>query len=113
MESESTRQQKVGKQIQKDLSDIFLKECAELVRGVMVSVTDVKMSPDLSYAKVYVSIFPFAENGRIMEALESNNWRIRKALGTRIRNQIKNLPELTFFLDDSLEYLGKIDKLLE
>lgn len=110
---ESTRQQKVGKQIQKDISDIFIKECAELVRGVITSVTSVRMSPDLGYAKVYLSIFPFEKSGDIMESIERDNWRIRKALGTRIRHQIKSIPELTFYLDDSLEYMQNIDNILK
>ncbi len=113
METESTRQQKVARQIQKDISEILLKECAELIRGVMVSVTTVRVSSDLGYARIYVSIFPFAESERIMGVLSDNNWRIRRALGSRIRNQVRVVPELTFFLDDSLEYIDNIDNLLK
>ena len=83
---ESTRQSKVAKQIQKDISDIFTKEAADLVRGVMVTVTSVRMSPDLGYAKIYLSIFPFERNAEIMNGINAGEWRIRKALGTRIRN---------------------------
>lgn len=110
---ESTRQQKVAKQIQKDISDIFTKEAAELLRGVMATVTTVRMSPDLSYAKVYISVFPFDRSGEIMNLVAENEWRIRKALGTRIRNQLKSVPELKFFLDDSLEYIDNIENLLK
>lgn len=110
---DSTRQQKVARQIQKDISDIFTKETSELMRGAMVSVTGVRMSPDLGYAKIYVSVFPFDRAAGIMDALEENNWRIRKALGTRIRNQLKSVPELSFFLDDSFEYSENIDRLLQ
>ena len=110
---ETTRQQKVGKQIQKDISDIFTKEAAELFRGVMVTVTTVRMSPDLGYAKVYLSVFPFERSGEIMNAVTENEWKIRKALGSRIRNQLRVVPELTFFLDDSLEYIDNIENLLK
>lgn len=110
---ESTRQSKVAKQIQKDISDIFTKEAADLVRGVMVTVTSVRMSPDLGYAKIYLSIFPFGRSAEIMNGINAGEWRIRKALGARIRNQLKSVPELSFFLDDSLEYIENIDNLLK
>ena len=110
---ESTRQSKVAKQIQKDISDIFTKEAADLVRGVMVTVTSVRMSPDLGYAKIYLSIFPFERSAEIMNGINAGEWRIRKALGTRIRNQLKSVPELSFFLDDSLEYIENSDNLLK
>ncbi|HIZ15507.1 MAG TPA: 30S ribosome-binding factor RbfA [Candidatus Tidjanibacter faecipullorum] len=109
---ESTRQSKVAKQIQKDISDIFSKEGADLVKGAMVTVTAVRMSPDLGYAKIYLSIFPFEKSKAIMDAVTQQEWRIRKALGSRIRNQLRIVPELTFFLDDSLEYIENIDNLL-
>ena len=110
---ETTRQSKVAKQIQKDISDIFTKECPEVLQGTMVTVTAVRMGPDLGYAKIYLSIFPFERSAAVMEAVEANAWRIRKALGTRIRNQLRVVPELSFFLDDSLEYIENIDKLLK
>lgn len=110
---ESTRQSKVAKQIQKDISDIFTKECADIVAGVMATVTAVRMSPDLGYAKVYVSIFPFGRSSDVMDAIKAGEWRIRKALGARIRNQLRVVPELAFFLDDSLEYIENIDNLLK
>ena len=110
---ESTRQSKVAKQIQKDISDIFTKEAADLVRGVMVTVTSVRMSPDLGYAKIYLSIFPFERSAEIMNGINAGEWRIRKALGPRIRDQLKSVPELSFFLDDSLEYIENIDNLLK
>lgn len=83
-----------------------------MVRGAMVTVTTVRVSPDFAYAKVYFSIFPFGRAAGVMESLEKNNWFIRRALGQRIRNQLKVVPELQFFLDDSLEYIENIDSLL-
>ncbi len=105
---ESTRQQKVGSQIKTDISDILIKEAADFVRGAMVSVTVVRMSPDFSLAKVYVSVFPFDKSTEILKNLKTNAWVVRKALGTRMRHQIKHIPEVAFFLDDSLEYVENI-----
>ncbi len=103
----------MARQIQKDVAEILLKEGASLVRGVMASVTTVRVSPDLNYAKIYFSIFPFERSAEVMRTLEENNWLIRRALGQRIRNQVKSVPELQFFLDDSLEYIANIDSLLK
>lgn len=102
----------MARQIQKDVAEILLKEAASLVRGVMASVTTVRVSPDLNYAKIYFSIFPFEKSAEVMRTLDENNWLIRRALGQRIRNQVKSVPELQFFLDDSLEYIANIDTLL-
>ncbi len=110
---ENTRQQKVAKQIQKDIAEIFQKEGAHLVRGLLVTVTTVRVSPDFGYAKIYVSVFPFERSGELMQTLEQNDWFIRRALGQRIRNQLKNVPEIQFFLDDSLEYIDHIDRALK
>ena len=110
---ETTRQQKISRQIQRDIADIFQKEAAALVRGSMVTVTTVRVSPDFGYAKIYVSVFPFDKGATILEALKSNNWMIRRALGQRIRFQLKVVPELEFFIDDSLEYIENIDSLLK
>ena len=110
---ENTRQQKVAKQIQKGIADIFQREGAHLVRGMLVTVTTVRVSPDFGYAKIYVSVFPFEQHKALLATLEENNWFIRRQLGQRIRNQLKNVPELQFFLDDSLEYIEQIDEALK
>lgn len=110
---ENTRQQKIAKQIQKDIADILGREGAELVRGTLVTVTAIRVSPDFNYAKIYLSVFPFDRSDAVMQTLDRNNWFIRKALGQRIRNQLKTVPELQFFLDDSLEYIEHIDEALK
>jgi ribosome-binding factor A len=110
---ESTRQQKIARQIQKDLSELFSRELAGVVKGAMVTVTEVRMSPDLEYARVWVSVFPFEGHAAIMASLENNNKLVRKTLGARVRNQMRVVPELTFVLDDSFEYIEKIDNLLK
>ena len=110
---ENTRQQKIAKQIRRDIAEILQKEGADIVRGMRVTVTEVRVSPDFNYAKVYLSVFPFDRNAEAMQALERNNWFVRRALGQRIRNQLKTVPELQFFLDDSLEYIEHIEQALK
>ena len=113
MESnQNTRPQKIARQIQRDKAEILKKEGAAIVSGPMVTVTTVRVSPDFAYAKIYVSVFPFERAQETMEAIGQNNWFLRRELGRRIRNQLKVVPELQFFLDDSLEYIENIDTLL-
>ncbi|MBQ0081180.1 MAG: 30S ribosome-binding factor RbfA [Alistipes sp.] len=109
---ENTRQQKIAKQIQKDIAEILLKEYREALLGVLVTVTTVRMSVDLSYAKVYISIFPYEKSKAVLEKISGESRTIRGLLGKRMRNQVKSIPELQFFLDDSLEYIENIEGLL-
>lgn len=109
----TTRQQKIARQIQRDMAEILQRDGAAIAGGAMITVTTVRVSPDFGYAKIYFSIFPFNKSGEVMERLEQNNWLLRRELGKRIRNQLKVVPELQFFLDDSLEYIENIDSLLK
>jgi ribosome-binding factor A len=108
---EATRLQKIERLIQKDLSEIFLLQ-TKLMPGVMISVTSVRMSPDLGLAKGYLSVFPSEKGKEILENINHNKKSIRYELGTRIGKQVRRIPELAFFLDDSIDYLENIDKLL-
>ncbi len=110
---ETTRQQKFARQIQKDLGEMFIREFSSLFPGAMVTVTSVRMSPDLSYARIYLSVFPFERHSEVMASLQASVPLIRKSLGARVRNQMRIVPELAFFLDDSFEYIEKIDNLLK
>lgn len=109
---ETTRQNKIARLIQKELSDIFLKQ-AKSMNGVIVSVTAVRISPDLSIAKAYISVFPSEKSANIVENLNANMGGIRFELGNRVRHQLRIIPELKFFVDDSLDYLEHIDELLK
>ena len=109
---ENTRQEKIAKQIQRDIAEIFQRDIAESLRGVLTTVTAVRVSPDLGYAKIYVSVFPFDKAQATLDLLSEHNRAIRGALGNRMRNQVKSIPELQFFIDDSLEYIENIDNLL-
>lgn len=110
---ETTRSKKIAHQIQKDISDIFQKECSDLVRGILVSVTVVRMSPDFELAKVYLSIFPFEKHEEVMQKMKDNAYRVRMELAKRMKNQMRSMPEVAFYLDDSLEYAANINKVME
>ena len=108
---DNKRIQKIERQIQKDLSEIFLTQTRQLP-GVMVTVTHIRISPDLSVARAYLSIFPSDRGAELMENIHRNGKAIRYELGLRIGKQIRRIPELAFFLDDSIDYLENIDNLL-
>lgn len=109
---ESTRLNKIGRLLQKELSDIFLKE-AKAMPGVLVSVSVVRVSPDLSVARAYLSIFPSERAKELLEGIRANTKAIRFDLGQRVHLQLRKIPDLSFFIDDSLDYLENIDKLLQ
>jgi ribosome-binding factor A len=109
---ESTRQSKIARLIQKELSEIFLLQ-AKSMNCVLVSVTSVRVSPDLSIARVYISVFPSERGNEIVKNLNGNMKSIRFDLGNRLRHQLRIIPELKFFIDDSLDYLERIDELLK
>lgn len=111
--TESLRQQKVAALIQKDVSEIFIKEVAELVSGALVTVTKVRVSPDLSVAKVYLSVFPFDKHELIVKNIKAAATQIRFLLGKRVKNQLRIVPELAFFNDDSMEYVERIEELIK
>lgn len=109
---ESTRQSKIARLIQKELSEIFLLQ-AKSMGGVIVSVTSVSVSPDLSIARAHISVFPSERGQEIVKNLTANVRSIRYELGSRLRHQLRIIPELKFFVDDSLDYLERIDELLK
>lgn len=109
---ESTRISKIERLLQKELGDIFLK-MAKAAPGVLISVSAVRISPDLSVARAYLSIFPSAKAEPLMAEIKENTKAIRFELGKRVRNQLRIIPDLTFFIDDSLDYIEHIDNLLK
>jgi len=108
---ESTRQAKIARLLQKDLSEIFRLQTAK-THGVIVSVSAVRVSPDLSVARVYLSIFPSAKAQEVLENITKQSKTIRYELAQRVRFQLRKTPELTFYIDDSLDYIENIDNLL-
>ena len=110
---ETTRQPKIARQIQRDIADIFQKEGRDLLLGTLVTDTEVRVSPDFNYAKIYVSIFPFDKAPNTMAVLDKQNRFIRRELGRRIKDQLKTEPEIQFFLDDSLEYIEHLEQAMK
>ena len=109
---ETTRQNKIARLIQKELSEIFLLQ-TKATNGILVSVSAVRISPDMSIARVYLSVFPSEKGREIVKNVNDNMKSIRYELGTRVRHQLRIIPELKFFVDDSLDYVERIDELLK
>ena len=109
---QETRQNRIARLLQKELSLIFQSQ-TRMMRGVMVSVTRTRISPDLSICTAYLSIFPSERGEEIINNINANAQTIRYELGTRVRNQLRIIPELRFFIDDSLDYIDRIDELLK
>jgi ribosome-binding factor A len=108
---ESKRQQKVARQLQKDLSEIFQRDVPHLFNGAFITVTNVRISPDLSVARVYLSFLAAKNKELLLETIQEKGKVIRQHLGERVRHQLRIVPELAFFLDDTAEYADKMDKL--
>lgn len=109
---ESTRQLKIAKLLQKEMALIFQNVAREHFAGTLLSVSKVRVSPDLGVAKIYVSIFPVSKTKEVEAFLEVNNAKLRGALGHSVGNQLRVTPELLIYTDDSLEYEENIDRLL-
>lgn len=108
---ESTRQAKIARLLQKELSEIFRQQTAK-THGVIVTVTAVRVSPDLSVARVYLSVFPGDKAAAMIESINAGARTVRYELAQRVRFQLRKTPELIFMLDDSLDYIENIDRLL-
>ena len=113
MTTESKRQQKFGRIIQQDLGDIFLREGNSWLPGVMITVTNVRVTSDLGIARVYLSFLYAKSSQEAINQVRSKTSEIRYKLGNKIKNQAKSVPTLEFFVDDSLEYREHIDKLFD
>jgi ribosome-binding factor A len=109
---DTTRQNKIARLLQKELGDIFLLQ-TKAMPGTLISVSVVRISPDLSIARVYLSIFPSEKSEELVKNTNDNMKSIRYELGKRVRFQLRIIPELKFFVDDSLDYMDKIDALLK
>ena len=110
---ESQRMQRISRELQKELSSIFQKMTKDVNSPVMISVTKTRVSPDLSLAKVYLSIFPTVHAQPAFEEVVKNSPVIMKTLGNNMKQQLRRVPQLTFYLDDSLDYAQNIDDQLK
>jgi ribosome-binding factor A len=109
---ESKRQEKISRLIQRDLSEIFTLESRNLFNSSMITVTKVVITPDLSIAKIYLSLFATADKEALLTTIKTHTKLLRGQLGNRIHLQLRVIPELHFYIDDSLDYIEKIDNLL-
>lgn len=109
---ESTRQQKIARLLQKDLGEIFLTY-ARKMQGTLISVSNVRISPDLSICHVNLSIFPSERGQAVLEQINEDKKSIRFELGNRVRHQLRIIPELVYHIDDTLDYMENIDRLLQ
>ncbi|MCH2035045.1 MAG: 30S ribosome-binding factor RbfA [Tenacibaculum sp.] len=109
---ETNRQRKIAALLQKDLVDVLQRAAQNGMKGVIISVSKVTVTADLGVAKVYLSVFPSDKRDEIVEGVKSNTPLIRHEMAQRTRNQLRRMPELLFFGDDSLDYIEEIDKSL-
>ena len=109
----TTRQQKYSKLIQKELSDIFIRDKRGILNNAFITIADVRMSPDLGVAKIYISMLLIKEKEKMLENINSRKSEIRKALGNKIGKQVRIIPELIFYKDDVEENASRLDDLIK
>lgn len=111
--TEGKRQKQVAIEIAKELNEIFLKMSLTMMDGGMVSISSVKITPDLYEARIYLSLFQVKDQDKVLERFKELSSEIRGELGNRMRHQLRIIPQITFYLDDTLDYVFKIEKLLD
>lgn len=110
---EGKRQKQVAELLRRELSDIFQRIGLNIVDGGMISIVAVHVTPDLLEARIYLSLFQIAEPEKMMEKIGERSWEIKKELTARVRNQLRRMPELTFFRDDTLDHVSKMEALFK
>ena len=108
---EGKRQKQVAAVLEKELNDIFQKLGLSMMDGGMVSISSVKITPDLFEARIYLSFFKVKDSDKALKIIEERAWEIKKALTAQVRHQLRSMPQLTFYIDDTLEYVDKMEKL--
>jgi ribosome-binding factor A len=111
--TEGKRQKQVAGVILKEINEIFLKMGLNMADGGMISIASVKITPDLYEARIYVSFFQVKDHEAVLEKIKERSGEIRNELGKRVRHQLRSIPQLTFYIDDTLDYVFKIEKLLD
>ena len=111
--TEGKRQKQVAGVINHELNDIFLRMGLNMSDGGMISISSVKITPDLFEARIYLSFFQVKDNEAMLKKIQERGKDIRKELGMRVRHQLRSIPELTFYIDDTLEYVFKMEELLK
>ena len=110
---EGKRQKQVAGLLNKELSDIFQRMGLSMMDGGMVSITSVKITPDLYEARVYLSFFKIGDTYAALKKIEERSWEIKKELTTRVRHQLRSMPLLSYYIDDTLDYVDKMEKIFK
>jgi ribosome-binding factor A len=110
---EGKRQRQVAGALQEELNDIFRRLGLGMIDGGMVSISSVKVTPDLLEARIYLSLFQVKDAPAVMKTIESRAWEIKKELAGRVKHQLRRIPVLQFYLDDTLEYVFKMEEILK
>ena len=108
----SIRQERVAELLKRELSMIFQREANTWFGGLFITVTQVRIGPDLGLAKVYLSFMAVSDKEKALKSVEEENWRVRKALGSKVGKQLRRVPELNFYLDDSLDFVDEVQRAL-
>jgi len=110
---ETTRQNKVNRLLQKELGELFQRESVNLFERAFITVTQVRVSSDLSIARVYLSMFAVKDKEELLKKIKAQNKEIRKLIGEKIKKQVRIIPNFDYFIDDSLDYSENIENLLK
>jgi len=110
---EGKRQKQISGLIQEDINLIFQRLGLNMINGGMVSISSVKVTPDLLEARIYLSVFNAADNQNVLTKIQERAWEIKKELAARVKNQLRRIPELKFFLDDTLDHAFKMEELFK
>ena len=110
---ENKRQKQVGKLVMEELSDIFMREGINIIDGGMVSISKVAVTPDLLEARVYLSFFQVQDSKALLEKIRERGWEYRKLLGMRIKNQLRRVPDIIYYADDTLDHVFKMEQLFK
>jgi len=110
---EGKRQKQVASVLEKDLNEIFQRLGLSMMDGGMISISSVKITPDLFDARVYLSFFKVKDPIQALKTIEERSWEIKRELTARVRHQLRSMPQLSFFIDDTLEYVDKMEQLFK
>ena len=110
---EGKRQRQVASALQEEMNDIFRRLSLNMIDGGMVSISTIKVTPDLLEARIYLSLFQVKDNKAVMKTIESRAWEIKKELANRVKHQLRRIPVLHFYLDDTLDYVFKMEEVFK
>ena len=113
MMEESKRQKQIGNVIQKEMSDIFQREGLNIMHNSMISISKVKVTPDLMEARIYLSFFQIEDPEKMLQQIKDRDWELRKHLAARIKNQVRKIPVLQYYIDDTLDYVFKMEEVFK